>query len=431
MFGKGKDVINKFFGFFTLFYFSPIFILLLVPGAPEKGQYIELLILNIVFYLIFSLTYWVGVFSLAGDHGIRNRVPNSLSLYRVNLPINRVVWLLVYLSIIGLFLICFDRIYIRGIDYSQGLRSARYQWLASSSGGLVGVVGNLLVSYAYAGLFLSIAFFARVKYCFISIVVFFFCVAGHAALNGGRSNLLMAIFVIITAFILRPSGNSREKISNIRFYIFVLLLASFLFVSSVVTSSARMGGVDLQELLYLTLQSFSVIPDENYFSEDRPAILNMIYYIFAYLYHGSWSAQVSMVMDAREGYYTLSTMPVLLLNNNVNLGLNLTDKAFDDVGAFITLHGALYYDYGWFGVVLGAMFFGLLSSIALTYLTYKKRIGLIVICAYVFLSLFMLMAQILPAFGLVFFYYVLFALLSISVITFVFFGRRLLFYKIR
>ncbi len=69
--------------------------------------------------------------------------------------------MLTILPIVGFIMLFIDRVFIRGINYSQGLRYARYDWLETTGGSFFGVVGNLLVPLAYVGILILIINFNR------------------------------------------------------------------------------------------------------------------------------------------------------------------------------------------------------------------------------------------------------------------------------
>lgn len=421
--------IKRFYFLFSFFYLVPIIAVAFVPATVIQGSALDQYILSFVFYILFTLFFFgsIVVFFSAKNF----KIP-TLSYFEIdsNVSIQNIIFLFTALALTGLILIAIDRIVVRGIDYSLGLRMARYQWLNSTGGGVLGVSGNLLVSFTYSGLFLLFMFFNRIKFKPIYLVILFLCIVGHAALNGGRSNLLIAIFVMIIAYTLRgKSLGSVGGASGSKYFLFVASFA-FIFVSIIIYSSAKMGGVDLQNLLYLAIKSFGAIPDEAYFSESHNFFKNLLFYIFSYLFHGSWSSQIALDLDIRDGFYSLATLPFLIINNFFGLGLNLTEKAFDDVGAFITLPGALYYDFGWLGIIFGSLVMAFISSYAIVNLVSCKVINFFTLALYVSLAMFMFMSLILPAYGLVFFYYAVFSLLAIKPTVYIFFRKNIKIRKV-
>lgn len=418
--------IKRFYFWFSVLYLVPIIAVAFVPATVMQGSALDQYILNFVFYISFTVFFFGSTIIFFCKNNFK--IP-SLSYFDLesNVSIQNIVFLFAVFALFGLMLIAFDRIVVRGIDYSLGLRLARYQWLNSSGGGVWGVSGNILVSFSYAGLFILFMFFDRVRFKPLYLAILFLCILGHATLNGGRSNLLVAIFIMIIAHGLRGklSGSlGRSKSSGSKYFFFVASF-SFIFVSIIIYSSAKMGGIDLQHLLYLSIKSFGAMPDESYFSEDHNFFKNLLFYIFSYLYHGSWSSQVALDLDIREGFYSLATLPFLILNNYFGLGLNLTEKAFDDVGAFITLPGAIYYDFGWPGIMLGSFFLALMSAYAIFNLVTCRVMSFFVLTLYASLAMFMFMSLILPAYGLVFFYYAIFSLLAIKPVVYIFFRKRI------
>ena len=325
--------------------------------------------------------------------------------------------MLTILPIVGFIMLFADRVFIRGIDYSQGLRHARYDWLETTGGSFFGVVGNLLVPLAYVGILILIINFNRLRgYRFWLIIAIIVSVFGHAALNGGRSNLLLAFVMIIIALILK-----RERFLYFKFFsiktvlVFSICLGAFFYLVYIVESSAAMGGATLEELTQLGIYALYGVPDREFFLNEHSYLTYMFTYMFAYLYHGQWTAQVSSFLMDREGFYTLTSFPTVIMDKYGLIDLGLDQKAFSDAGAFISLPGAMYYDFGWFGVFFISFLLGCALGVVMVFIESRKPIGVFKVVFIVFILFVLILSPILPAYS---FSYLMFILFSFFLLSF-------------
>lgn len=324
-------------------------------------------------------------------------------------------------SLSGFLLIFYDRVFIRGIDYSLGLRLARYQWLASPGGSIFGITGNLLIPLAYFSLFLFTSYQHRIskRYKFLLILSVIFGILGHAVLNGGRSNILIALFVWIAIymFVKKPSHYS-QKI-NLTYFFFAITSAFFLVYMT--NSSATMAGISMKNLSKLGVESLFGKVDDDYNGYDSN-IIYFIYYVVAYLFHGNWTAEISYSLVNTPGNYTF--FPLVNILNMLGAGLEVEPNAFAESGAFISLPGAFFYDYGFLGVLFFSSILGVGLGSSLYSISYRRMDPVnIAFCLY-FVVLF-LMAPILPAYGLMCFNFVIYIFVTMGIVNMLLFGTRI------
>src|SRR5690606_20489544 len=103
-------------------------------------------------------------------------------------------------------------------NYSLGLRHARYQWLNSTGGSLPSVIGNLLIPFGYVSIFLLIIHYSKLSKIsrFLLLTSAIISVFGHSALNGGRSNILLALILAIIAIIVKNKGKKKVFSFNLK-----------------------------------------------------------------------------------------------------------------------------------------------------------------------------------------------------------------------
>ena len=235
---------KKLYSLFLFVNFLVLVIVILIPVKAQVENYVFLAFINLSFCsLVLLLSLIVEKFKVRKFDAI-------LTIQQIR-NIRRNIFLCCFGSIFGLAMVAYDRVYVRGIDYMQGLRAARYEWLASDGGSLVSMAGNLLIPFSYVGLFLVVinsklfTSKAFLFYVFLALLVIF----GHAALNGGRSNILLGLLVMVLAFLLRPGRINYKAVIKALLMIVLLSVPAFFYVAEIIKSSASMGGVDLSTLL--------------------------------------------------------------------------------------------------------------------------------------------------------------------------------------
>lgn len=402
--------------------------ILILPISAVRQDMMQLTLLNAFFVvgtsiigILFYKLLTIEACELKYDD-CRKEVSISDKILNLNIKI------LTIGPLIGFIFLFIDRVFIREIDYLQGLRLARYDWLETSGGGVLGVVGNLLVPLSYVGILLLITNFERIhskKILVFSIVV---SIVGVAALNGGRSNLLLALVMIVVGFIIVKNKSFKIKIFSLGGAVFSLIgVGCFYYIIYIIESSASMGGVTLDQLLVPGIEALYGAPHHDFFESKHSYLMNILIYIFSYLYHGQWTAQYSFFLTDRPGLYSITSLPIVMLTDLKLLDLNLSNKAFSDTGAFISLPGAFFYDFGWPGVFFITLFLGLSLGVVMFFLRRRKAIGAMKICFIVTVLYVLLLSPIVPAWGLSYFYFIIFSFIFLSVINFFFLQTKLKF----
>ncbi len=335
-------------------------------------------------------------------------------------------------SILGFFLILYDRVFIRGIDYSNGLRAARYEWLESGGGSFASVTGNLMIPLSYVALYFLISYRNKVRKLkvLLLIVSASLGIVGHAALNGGRSNILIAFFLSLILFIFKGRYDFQAKRKTYKSFILFtsVLLPILTFVIYLTNQSAQMANISMLELVELGVYGLYGSPTENFEYIDNDGVAIFVY-IFSYLFHGSWTAEAlytlknSNYISQLPGSYLFYPLSVLasslkIIDSPMELGY------FSDSGAFLSLPGAIYYDFGFLGIVIGTFITGVAVSISVYYLSYK-RVTLFGFGIAIYPVIVALMSPILPAYGLMYLNFVVYAYVVMGILNKLVFRIRL------
>lgn len=404
-----------------LFIFSQLFAFVIILCIPAKAisPNLELLfLLNIIFTSIVSIISVMIVKIYPVKYNVSKEKPMTFA------QLAKITSFLSISAISGFILIFYDRIFIRGIDYSVGLRNARYQWLDSTGGSLASILGNILISFGYVGLFFLIfhyEYLSRFKKILLSVACLV-SILGHAALNGGRSNILLGIIFVIISLIIKK-GNQKKLLNSFDLKGIKLLFIStiiFGYIIFVTVSSAMLGDFDLQTLTNLGIDSLYGQVDEWFYDIEKiDKNLYLIVYFLAYLYHGQWTTQVAFTLTNKFGEYTFYPFKVILYKLDL-ISQPLEQGYFAETGAFMALPGAFYYDFGFLGVIILSLVLGVLFGVAMIILNYNKNISGVKL-AYIFYIFFILiLSPIVPAYGFMYLNFIIlsFLLLEISILFF-------------
>lgn len=413
--------LKKFITYFLLINILSIAFLIVVPVEAKQSDFTfisSLMLIFIVFFVVGCVFFYLFVTSLFRFNDAKRPLPSKKQV-----DFNAKLCSL--LSISGFLLIFIDRVYIRGIDYSSGLRNARYQWLDSGSGSLFGVLGNLIIPFSYVSLFILLTQGRLLKPVMKLLLVLsaLFGIVGHAILNGGRSNVLIALFVYLAIIIVKSRGGESAGGFYSRFFTFSFI-ASFIFYMT--SLSASMGGISYEELFLLGVDNLHGKVTENY--ENIGLLFGepgyLFAYIFSYLFHGSWTAESLYYLfqtESLSGSYLLYSYSLILTMLGV-LSAPVSAGYFSEYGAFVSLPGAFYYDVGLFGTGILSLFLGMAVG-STTALVTRGIASPGIIAVYLYFAVIALMSPILPAYGLMYFNFVVYAFIMFGLINRLCFGK--------
>lgn len=409
---------RKLYSLFFLINFFVFFLALLIPVRAKSEGLLFVSVLNLLFILlVFSVSFFIlKLKPVSISSAFTKRQEKNV---RVN------VVLCCGGSFLGLLMVAYDRVFIRGIDYFQGLRAARYEWLASDGGSFVSIIGNILIPLSYVGLFLLVVNPKLYKKSFIVIFVFLMLLVifSHSALNGGRSNILLAIVIMLVAFSLRLEKVKFLLIFKALIFSFIISVPTFLYVSEIIKSSASMGDVDLGVLLVRAVDSLQGQFVESYSVQNASELELISIYISSYLVHGQWTAQTISNLDSLTGSYFLYPFSVILARLSI-IEEPLDQGVFSDVGAFVSLPAAIYYDFGYMGLISCSLLLGVLFGVCLNFLRNRAAVTGFRLGFIVYISCIVLLSPILPGYGFSYLNFIIFSFVMVGFLNRFFFGKR-------
>lgn len=352
---------------FTLSWVLYWLMFLILPAESICEGVFEAFFLQLIFFLLVILGFCF--FSLTVP---AYKKPELYDVYSENNL--KMLKICISASIIGTVFLIYDKIYIQGIDYSEGLAAAREAWRregvdrAGSVSSIFSVVGYLFNSayFIAAIIFMTSGNHLTARNRFLTLIIIFILLMLNSVIAGGRSNvLLMAIFILCTASSVR--GFSIRKLLGRRLVILLYLVASLsvFYVLYVFASRANASGMTPVEYLenfgpYLGLRVYDWL-----FEYNSPSImldlLALIILCIGYLTHSLATTAALVTHGVGSEIIVFVHMANMLYKMSL---IDSPDVNWLLAGRFPSLPGALYYQFGFYGFVVLSFALGVLSSIA-------------------------------------------------------------------
>lgn len=264
---------------------------------------------------------------------------------------------------LGNALVAIDRICVRGIDYSSGVRNARYQWFEAEPGSILGKIGNLLVPFAFCALFMGVYHWEKldIKYKICSVLIGFggeFCLA---VLNGGRSNILLSIEFVFAVCVIRKY-HGKTLIPRAKLQLVSLVILALAIIRYVVSIFYAFSSNTYEYLEKLASRLGSTI-SEHYYGNR---ILDMVIEIFLYMFHGVnyIGAQIEYGTGFADLSHNMTLRGIMTILARIP-GINYESQlpVFDGgSGNFMALPGQILYDYTYILFVPTCILIGVITG---------------------------------------------------------------------
>ena len=397
-------------------------VLLLLPIQSKFHNVIDIIFLHGSFIII--VTLWSVCLSCFLPYS-KNVSVMQMKIAKYNFIFN----FSTFASPLGLILVIYDRIFIRGIDYSYGLREARYQWLELGDiGSIWGKLGNLLIPFSYCILFMGVFHWesnTTIKKC-LTILIGLGVPSSFAMVNGGRSNILVAMIFLFVICIIRKTQKKTffpKVCSKITLVMVSLCIISGIlgYVSSIIYTYSD-NTIEYLEVAADVLGA-KIVAD--YHSHNN-VFINTITHIVLYLFHGIYYS--GAVIEYMPQPATLSQNISLRIICDILTRLGILDwtlelPVFDGgAGNFISLPGILLYDYGYIGFVIASILLGILNGLAVNILYSQQNISIIKLVSCIVMFMILYMSPVTLCIGLGYFIFMVYALLMMELIAGIFYG---------
>jgi len=240
-------------------------------------------------------------------------------------------------------------------------------------------LGNLLSGYPIVLAALTLYYFENIKSCKRTFMVFASLITfiGLTALSGGRSIIMLFILTLFIVGLLRRSRGMRfiqmglgrgSKVFLGAFTCLCVTYSVYVFHLRAIMSGSTSTSYLIATLNHLGGSAYNWMNIES--TTILGEVIDYLTITGAYLVHGVWTFQSILELDNFPG-------TVMFSFYRVNLGRIIGNDALLDEGAISgvssTLPGALYYDMGFGGIIIGALMIGILIFVA-TLMSRLKRL---------------------------------------------------------
>jgi hypothetical protein len=257
-------------------------------------------------------------------------------------------------SLIGVSLIYLDRVYIQGVDYSQGVSFAREAWReqASIRGGVssfYSVVGNLFFPFVYVSLIFSVIYGDYFKSSFWLFMLSIVIVLGFSLITGGREAVLVFVAFLVSSIAFRIYVGFSWLPRRLFFTAIFIVSLAFFYSVYISLLRAEGSGFDVDEYAYLTAEKLMGASDPGVLA----VIPDSLAPVALYFVHVKWVFIDVASCGYCEGLSTFRLVYALFVGYLGELfGWGGDIALVEYYPNWISLNGSLYYDFGWFGVFL-------------------------------------------------------------------------------
>lgn len=292
----------------------------------------------------------------------------------------------VVLSIVGFVVVMYNYVAILQVDYSQGpakVRSSLQAMKEAREGiSILGIIGNFLGRFYIIALGILLVCWEnirpRLRYaylasCLIAAFVFSFAI-------GGRLSILLVVCIAISSAIMRKT-RGRSLLPGFMFTagLAVLLALAFLYSAYVFSARAERSSLDAETYASSIVDHLGGEVNDSFHSiqtVENGTYRDFLYFSIlnlAYVVHQIWSYEE--ILSSPERPSTIIWWHALLYMNRLGLiadppGPHLV------IGRFVPLSGAIWYDFGGFGLITVGILHGIALSIAVL-LSTRGRLGVL------------------------------------------------------
>ncbi|GAA4364694.1 hypothetical protein [Kangiella marina] len=292
-------------------------------------------------------------------------------------PNSQVIYYLLALAVIGTIFLFLDKLLVKGLDYSKGLLAAGNEWRHSEENSSGVSSFYTLLGYPLAVLFIPamiILFRMKengAKNLRSAIILIILLALFNAILTGGRSVILLTIGYAIASWntysaIPNKQNVKTKKVKLILVSTFAgigfLYYISYIFVSRAMLSDIKPSHYIGKMLGYLGLE---IYPWFEAFINSGPfgLLLGLLVLTASYITH-SFATFSGLINAENHGETILFLMPLQQLAKfNIVAAPN---GEWPLAGRFPSLPGALYYQFGVWGMIIISFFTGFVAGLSNT-----------------------------------------------------------------
>ena len=342
------------------------FVYLVQPVHSIYPNVLEAFVLQLTFVFFTYLFFIIG--SSAAAHYETTGIINFDTYHAFFLVRSGII-----LSILGIIFLLYDKIAIQNIDYSKGLASARQEWRvigeerSNAASSIYSAIGYLFGGCYFLSLsiLLSRYFFINDKNRIFYLLICAFLIFLNSAITGGRSSILLAIVFGSFGYFSKNNKNYQrglfENTSFMKYFKLLLLCAAgysvYIFYERALAGEQIAGAYSIAFLEYLGLA-----PDEWFarvaYETEWGAVVALFNLALSYLTHSL--STTAAIVGASNQYG--DAMFVNFMQIGSKLGISQQPEDWFMGGRFSSLPGALYFQYGAAGLLIGSAILGILTG---------------------------------------------------------------------
>lgn len=356
----------------------------ILPVESISGNKLQAVLASIDYVLVSAGTAWLFYISFRRKTVYVQKVSRGLNFRQLKL----IILCSLVLSLSGFLLLWFDKIFIQKIDYSAGMAVAREVWRkageerqgVSSVASVLGYITGFSFYVTIAMIHLhweNLTKYYRYLGLFSGLLLLF----GMSYLSGGRTIILLQIASMMSIGIIRrikrisflPGRKTTSK-----FIPLSIIFIAFVFSIYIFKLRAEMSNMDAKNYVSELVNFLGGIETDTFNSiENLGDIFADIIYLSlgagVYLTHTLWSFQTVLDAEYRPGWVSLSYIMSLLAKIGA---IQNASEPWLLAGNFISLPGALWYDFGSLGFLIAAIVHGILLGSAMVTVSHRKAGGI-------------------------------------------------------
>lgn len=274
----------------------------------------------------------------------------------------------ILISIVGVWLLAFDKIAIQGIDYTKGIAFAREEWRRLGEGrsapsSLFSIIGYAIGSTYFISSGLSIYWagkFEMRNFYAINIIAFIICLM-NTVITGGRSIIVLYAVFCVVAFAANPQNRIRHLFPRPTAAV-ILVAAVVVFFSYslfVIGSRSSANGLRPLEYAYNFLPYLGIYIDPNFLdyigTGIRADVVGILSVAAGYLVHSA--VTFGAILENPEQSGTVLFTHVLTLGGRLGLW-DAPDAGWFLSGRFASVPGLLWLQFGGWALLAGGIVIG-------------------------------------------------------------------------
>ena len=340
----------------------------LLPAESIFSHRLEVIFLNGVYVLISSL-----VAIILSNTLFNGTSTNHIKLRIEGIGINLLMKWLISISLIGAVCFFYDKVFVQGIDYTQGLASGRYQLQANREGAsgissIASAIGYIFGAFSFFLYALTFTFFEKItsRTRIFGFLVSVITIAVISFLTGGRTSILLLFGISTGCIIIRKLLDlkwvpfNKIQMSLATAFIFGgLLYLIFVFQSR---ADANNKLAHIYTIGMISHMNGNITQSFNDLSEISDDISSYVYFgtlVGVYATHSNWTFEGVLELTERKG----NAMFLAWRNLLAKFGLMRPSKEWEFYGIFISWPGGVYHDYGHIGLLIFAIIHGILITL--------------------------------------------------------------------